>query len=49
MKTVTITLTEQQVTALVGMLDAAVRACGIKAAKDAAKLVEKIEEAMSNG
>lgn len=40
-----ITLTETELQALLGLLDAGVRATGLRAVKDAATLLEKIEAA----
>lgn len=42
---ITLTLTEQEVQALAGLLDAGVKAVGLRAVKDAATLLEKIEAA----
>ena len=44
----TIELTEQEMTALSGLLDAGVRATGIRACKDAAVLLEKMEKALAS-
>jgi len=41
----TITLTDQELEALAGLLDAGVRATGLRAVKDAAQLLEKLEAA----
>ena len=38
-------LTEQETQALAGLLDAGVKAVGLRAVKDAASLLEKLEEA----
>jgi len=40
-----LTLTEQETQALAGLLDAGVKAVGLRAVKDAASLLEKIEKA----
>jgi hypothetical protein len=42
---ITLTLTEQEVQALAGLLDAGVKAVGLRAVKDAASLLTKMEEA----
>lgn len=42
-----ITLTEAELQALAGLLDAGVRATGLRSVKDAAKLLEKLEAAQS--
>jgi hypothetical protein len=42
---ITLTLTEQEVQALAGLLDAGVKAVGLRAVKDAATLLAKLEEA----
>jgi hypothetical protein len=42
---ITITLTEQEVQTLAGLLDAGVKAIGLRAVKDAAALLAKLEEA----
>lgn len=42
----TIDFTKEELQALAGLLDAAVRNAGLRAVKDAAKLLEKIEIAM---
>jgi hypothetical protein len=42
---ITLTLTEQEVQALAGLLDAGVKALGLRAVKDAATLLAKLEEA----
>jgi hypothetical protein len=42
---ITLTLTEQEVQALAGLLDAGVKAVGLRAVKDAASLLTKLEEA----
>jgi hypothetical protein len=42
---ITLTLTEQEVQALAGLLDAGVKALGLRAVKDAATLLDKLEEA----
>lgn len=44
----TITLTESELQALAGLLDAGVRATGIRAVKEAATLLEKLEAATTN-
>lgn len=38
-------LTEQEIQALAGLLDAGVKAVGLRAVKDAASLLEKLEQA----
>ncbi len=43
MKTYTIELTEAEFQAMAGMIDAAVKAAGLRAVKDAAALVVKME------
>lgn len=47
MKTYRVELTEQEMKALSGLLDAGVRAVGIRAVKGAAALLDKIETAIS--
>ena len=42
---ITLILTEQETQALAGLLDAGVKAVGLRAVKDAATLVEKLEAA----
>ena len=42
---ITLTLTEQETHALAGLLDAGVKAVGLRAVKDAASLLEKLENA----
>ena len=42
---ITLTLTEQELQALAGLLDAGVKAVGLRAVKDAASLLEKMETA----
>lgn len=42
---ITLTLTEQETQALAGLLDAGVKAVGLRAVKDAASLLTKLEEA----
>ena len=42
---VTLTLTEQEVQTLAGLMDAGVKAIGLRAEKDAASLLEKLEAA----
>ena len=42
---ITLQLTEQEIQALAGLLDAGVKAVGLRAVKDAASLLEKLEEA----
>ena len=42
---ITLTLTEQETQALAGLLDAGVKAVGLRAVKDAASLLEKLEAA----
>jgi len=42
---VVLNLTEREIQALAGLIDAGVRATGIRAVKDAANLVSKIEAA----
>jgi hypothetical protein len=41
----TLTLTDQEIQALAGLLDAGVKAIGLRAVKDAAPLLEKLETA----
>jgi hypothetical protein len=45
--TVTIQLTEQEFQILSGLLDAGVRASGLRAVKDTAALLVKLEEAVA--
>jgi hypothetical protein len=42
---ITLKLTEQEVQALAGLLDAGVKALGLRSVKDAASLLEKLETA----
>lgn len=42
---ITLTLTEQEIQALAGLLDAGVKAVGLRAVKDAASLLAKLETA----
>ena len=42
---ITLTLTEQEIQALAGLLDAGVKAVGLRAVKDAATLLSKLETA----
>ena len=42
---ITLELTEQEIQALAGLLDAGVKAVGLRAVKDAASLLEKLETA----
>jgi hypothetical protein len=42
---ITVSLTEQETQALAGLLDAGVKALGLRAVKDAASLLAKLEEA----
>ncbi len=42
---ITLNLTEQELQALAGLLDAGVKALGLRAVKDAATLLHKLEEA----
>ena len=42
---ITLQLTEHEVQALAGLLDAGVKAVGLRAVKDAATLLSKLEEA----
>lgn len=42
---VTLKLTQDELAALAGLLDAGVRQVGLRGVKDAAKLIEKIEAA----
>ena len=42
---ITLTLTEQEIQTLAGLLDAGVKAVGLRAVKDAASLLEKLETA----
>ena len=44
---VTVTLTRAETQALVGMMDAAVKAVGLRAVKDAAAIMVKIERALA--
>ena len=44
---ITITLTEAEMQALAGLLDAGVKAIGLRAVKDAAALLAKLEAAAS--
>jgi hypothetical protein len=41
----TLTLTDQELQALAGLMDAGVKALGLRAVKDAATLLAKLEEA----
>jgi len=41
----TLTLTDHEIQALAGLLDAGVKALGLRAVKDAATLLAKLEEA----
>ena len=43
---ITLKLTEQETQALAGLLDAGVKAIGLRAVKDAATLIEKLEAAV---
>ena len=43
-----IELTDQELQALAGLLDAGVKALGIRAVKDAASILEKLEAAASS-
>ena len=45
MQTHTLTLTHDELQALAGLLDAGVKALGLRAVKDAATLLTKLEEA----
>lgn len=45
--TVTLTLTEQELQALAGLLDAGVKATGLAGVKTAASLLTKLEEAVA--
>ena len=45
MKITKLELTEQEIQALAGLLDAGVKAVGLRAVKDAATLLEKLEAA----
>jgi hypothetical protein len=47
MRLITISLTEQQVQALAGLIDAGLRATGLRAAKDAAALMDILEAAVA--
>jgi hypothetical protein len=47
MKTYTLELTEAEFSSLAGMIDAAVKAAGLRAVKDAAALVVKMEAAQA--
>ena len=42
---ITLELTEQEIQALAGLLDAGVKAVGLRAVKDTASLLEKLEAA----
>jgi len=42
---ITLTLTEQETQALAGLLDAGVKAVGLRSVKDAASLLHKLEQA----
>ncbi len=42
---ITLELTEQEIQALAGLLDAGVKAVGLRSVKDAATLLEKLEAA----
>ncbi len=42
---ITLNLTEQELQALAGLLDAGVKAIGLRAVKDAATLLDQLEEA----
>jgi hypothetical protein len=42
---ITLTLTEKEIQSLAGLLDAGVKAIGLRAVKDAASLLTKLEEA----
>lgn len=42
---ITITFTEQELQSLAGLLDAGVKTLGLRAVKDAASLLEKLEQA----
>jgi len=42
---ITLTLTDQEVQTLAGLMDAGVKAIGLRAVKDAASLLEKLEAA----
>lgn len=44
----TITLTDHELQALAGLLDAGVKALGLRAVKDAATLLDKLEAATQN-
>lgn len=43
----TLTLTDDELQSLVGLMDAGVRATGLRAVKDAARLLEKLEAAQT--
>ena len=45
MKTVKLELTQEETQALAGLLDAGVKSVGLRAVKDAASLLEKLEAA----
>lgn len=45
MNTIALELTESELGALAGLVDAGVRATGLRAVKDAANLLDKIEKA----
>lgn len=44
----TLTLTDQEMQALAGLIDAGVKAIGLRAVKDAAALLDKLEAATAN-
>jgi len=46
MNTVTITLTQDELTALAGLLDAGIKATGLQGVKQAAAILTKLEEAV---
>ncbi len=45
----TLKLTEQEMTGLSGLLDAGVKAIGIRSCKDAVAIIDKMQEALENG
>lgn len=46
MKLITLELTETEIQALVGLIDSGLKATGLRGAKDAVNLIEKIEAAI---
>ena len=47
MNTVTITLSQDEITALAGLLDAGVKATGLQGVKQAAAILTKLEQAVA--